>query len=260
MREPTGPMDPNDWLMGQGTQTDDTAEMSPFALEIAARMREIFYAYTSRLDRNTQTTLGPSEIGTPCDRRLAMSLLKVPPVNPGGDNWASFVGTCVHVGLADMLVWANGGTGRFATEVPLKFPSTRVPRGTTDALDRVLMMAIDHKLMGQWSLNKLHDGPSRTYRVQLHTYAHGLRLAGEKVDHVALIGWPRTGSDLSDLWVWTEEYDPTVARDAFKRVHQIGQNVDSGHPWRSFPVANDCRYCPFHLPDGDNTYGCNGKA
>lgn len=258
---PTGdaPPDPNDWLMGQ-TATAEVAEMSPFAQEIATRMREIFYAYSSRLDRNVQSTLGPSEIGTPCDRRLAMSLLKVPPVNPGGDNWASFVGTCVHEGLARMLLWANGGTGRFATEVPLTFPSVVVPHGTTDAIDRVLLAAMDHKLMGQWSLDKLKDGPTRTYRVQLHTYAHGLRLAGEHVEHVALIGWPRQGSNLDDLWVWTEPYDPTVARDAFARVHQIHQNVKAGIPWQDFPVANDCRYCPFHLKDGDNTYACNGTV
>lgn len=149
--------------------------------EIAARLKETFHAYSNRLERNTQTTLGPSEIGTPCDRRIALSLLRVPPVNPGGDGWASFIGTCVHGGLARMFTWADAGTGRYAVEAPLSFPNAYVPKGTGDLLDRVLLMFLDHKLMGRWSLDKLSTrGPIPTYRVQVHTYAYGARLKGKR--------------------------------------------------------------------------------
>ncbi|WP_150187503.1 hypothetical protein [Streptomyces venezuelae] len=240
--------------------------------QIAARLKEMFYAYTNRTDRSTQTTLGPSEIGSPCDRRIAMSLLRIAPVNPGGDNWASFVGTCVHTGLADMFLWADAGQGRYAVETPLQFPSVHVPRGTADLLDRTLVMVADHKAMGRWSLDKLKtQGPSPTYRVQVHVYAYGMRLKGEAVDHVALVAWPREASSLDDLYVWTEPYDPAIARDALARVDRIaetterlstGENAIPALEVASYFAVNSesCRFCPWFAP-GDPTMkrGCPGR-
>jgi hypothetical protein len=89
--------------------------MSPLGEKLAAGLKELFYSYVNRKqsdNRSAQLTVGPSEVGTPCDRRLALSLMRKDPVNPGGDGWAAFVGTCVHAGLADMFVWAGKHTGR----------------------------------------------------------------------------------------------------------------------------------------------------
>lgn len=244
--------------------------MTELGQEIAARLKEMFHGYTNRMERNQQQTMGPSEIGSPCDRRIAMSLLRFPRVNPGGDNWASFLGTCMHAGLEDMFLWADAGSGRYATELPLRFPSKFVPKGTGDLLDRTLCVFLDHKGMGTWSLNKLRtDGPSRQYRVQVHTYAYGARLAGEDVEHVAIVGWPRQGKDLSDLYVWTEPYDPAVARDALDRVDRIGADIaykrdhldSDAEVANSFPIAEDCRFCPFHKPGAHRSEGgvCNGR-
>lgn len=246
--------------------------MTGKALEIASRMKELFHAYDNRQtgdNRSAQQTLGPSEIGSPCDRRIAMSLLRLPPVNPGGDGWAAFVGTCVHVGLAEMLVWGNAGSGRYQTEVPLTFNSEVVPRGTTDLIDTALLMVDDHKLMGSWSLNKLRtEGPSETYRVQAHTYGMGAKLKGFDIKDVAIIAWPRDKSSLDDLYVWTEPYDPQVARDAIQRVEEIAVvvkevEVDPERGYASeFAIDNsDCRYCPYHLPGAAKSEGgvCTGR-
>lgn len=255
------------------TAVTKSEPMSPWGEQIAARLKEIFHSYANRMERSVQTALGPSQIGTPCDRRIAMSLLRVPPVNPGGDNWASFVGTCVHAGLAEMFQWADAGSGRFAVETKLKFPSTVMPRGTADLLDRVLFMVDDHKLMGRWSLDKLRTrGPTRLYRTQVHTYGYGAQLRGERVEHVAIIAWPRQGDSLNDLYVWTEPYDPSIAIEALARVDRIaGECVPangSAMPQeeallraKAFPVADDCRFCPFHAP-GDKRMerGCDGRA
>lgn len=236
--------------------------MTPKGLEIAHRLKEMFYAYSNRSARTQQTTLGPSEIGTPCDRRIAMSLMRLTPSNPGGDNWASFVGTCVHAGLADMLVWADAGSGRYVSELGLTFPSDAVPHGTTDALDRVLLAVWDFKAMGQWSLDKLKtDGPSDTYRVQVHTYGYGARMRGEVISDVAIVGMPRDKSSLDDLYVWTEPYDPQVARDALARVDRIKDQLP-GTPYQDWEINNsDCKYCPFYLPGARTSEGgaCNGR-
>jgi hypothetical protein len=224
--------------------------------------------------------LGPSEIGTPCDRRIALSLLRYPTVNPGGDNWASFVGTCMHTGLEEMFLWADAGSGRYAPEVALTFPSRHVPKGTTDLIDRTLLVVLDHKGMGQWSLDKLKSsGPSRTYRVQAHTYAYGAVIRGERVKDVAIVGWPRDKGSLDDLYVWTEPYDPRLAREALKRVDDIADAIlvpetvmEDGAPVAqlapaqdpyALPMDNtDCRFCPFYMKGAAQSIGgiCNGRG
>lgn len=247
--------------------------------EIATRLREIFYSYVNRNardNRSAQTTLGPSEIGSPCDRQLAMKLMGVPAVNPQ-ESWAPFVGTAVHAELAAMFEWANGAnSGRFAVEMPLTFGSSVVPRGTGDLLDRVLFMFLDHKLMGKYSLKKLiEQGPSDEYRVQLHTYAYGAEKAGEKVKEIALVGWPREESSLQNLYVHVEPYDRQIALDAIARVERLHREVQgrlgkvptnvfvSENPLevaQTFPVGDACRWCPFHnKADKRFTRGCPGK-
>lgn len=254
--------------------------MSERGKEIAARLREIFYAYTNRNssdNRSAQKTLGPSEAGSPCDRQIAMKLMGITPVNPQ-EGWAPFVGTAVHVELAKMFEWANGsGSGRYVTEMPLTFGSAVVPRGTSDLLDRVLFMIMDHKLMGRWSLDKLiQNGPSETYRIQGQIYALGAVLAGEKVREVAIIGWPRQESSLDKLYVHVEPFDRKVAEAALRRVESIAESVQVRsqplHPdgqWsaprplevaQEFSAGDDCKWCPFHLK-GDKNFsrGCPGK-
>ncbi|WP_189951269.1 hypothetical protein [Streptomyces roseolus] len=259
--------------------------MTDLGRDLTARLKEMFYAFDNRRsedNRSAQTTMGPSEMGTPCDRRLALSLMRMPPVNPGGDGWAAFVGTCIHAGLEQMFMWADHGTGRFACETKLAFDSKYVPKGTADLIDRTLFMLDDHKCQGRWSRNKLKSqGPSQTYRVQAHVYAYGARQRGERIEHVAIISWPRDEATLDDLYVWTEPYNPSIAQKAFERVHRIGDEVEQqeltetyGIPAKDehqllqikariaadYDVADDCRFCPFYLPNArDITQGCNGK-
>lgn len=244
-----------------------------FSNDLSVSIREIFYAYDKRDsndNRSAQRHLGPSEIGTPCDRRLAMSLLGIPPVNPGGDGFAAWLGTQGHRGMADIYTWADGRSGRFAVETPLHFPSKLVPRGTGDLLDRKLRAFVDWKFMGTWSLKALRtSGPKPTYRVQIHTYAYGAVQRGEKVDQVAIVGMPRQGASLDEMFVWSEPYDQLVAVEALMRVEKIGKRVASGvadpiesdeEIVKSMGTAADCTYCPFHLPgSSDLGHACNGK-
>ncbi len=254
--------------------------MSPEARDLATRIKETFYSYSNRKtsdNRSAQTTLGPSEIGTPCDRRLAMALLGVVPVNPGGDGWAAFVGTCTHAGMADVYTFADAGTGRYAVELPVFLGMPTVPRGTTDALDRREGEVIDWKVMGAYSLKKFKlEGPSKTYRVQAHVYGLGAERGGEKVNRVAIVGLPRAGSSLDEMHVWTEKYDRKFAQAALDRVEMIANEISvmSGEatvrddvPSSAMEAAAtfstddpyECRFCAFHLKgDKDMNRGCPG--
>lgn len=253
--------------------------MGELAKELATRVKETFYAYSNRKsadNRSAQTTLGPSEIGTPCDRRLAMALMGIPPVNPGGDGWAAFVGTCGHVGMGEMMTFADAGTGRYAVEMPVFLGIPTVPRGTTDLLDRRDGTVVDWKFMGAYSLKKFKlEGPSQTYRIQAHVYGYGAERGGEKVKNVAVVGLPRAGSSLDEMHVWTEKYDKKIAIDALNRVERIAAEIarmsgeatvsDDGptSPMgaaQSFETADECRYCPFHLKnDKEMIRGCPGS-
>jgi hypothetical protein len=253
--------------------------MGDLGKHLTAMFKEIFRQYTNRTGRSAQKTLGPSQIGSPCDRRIAMHLLAMRPVNPGGDGWAAFVGTSLHAGLEKMMDWADAGQGRFLTEVSLQYPSAFVPHGTADLLDRILYMIDDHKCQGQWAADKLkREGPSEEYRVQLHTYAYGARMRGERIEWVALVSWPRDKPNLDDLYVWTERYDPSIAREALARVDRIAKEVDAmkaelepdgdwarPRDWEvaaRFPIVNsDCKYCPYLLEGAkDLSNGsCNGR-
>jgi hypothetical protein len=243
--------------------------MGDLAKELATKVQETFYAYSNRKtsdNRSAQTTLGPSEIGTPCDRRLAMALLGVAPVNPGGDGWAAFVGTCTHVGMAEVYTFADAGTGRYAVELPVFLGTPTVPRGTTDLLDRRDGTVIDWKIMGSYSLKKFKEqGPSATYRTQAHVYGLGAERGGEKVRNVAVVGLPRAGRSLDEMHIWTEKYDRKFAEGALRRVELIANEISRyvDPPMEvaaSFDTADDCRYCPFHLKnDKEMKRGCPGR-
>lgn len=260
-----------------------SGELSPDARDLATRIKETFYAYSNRKtkdNRSAQTTLGPSEIGTPCDRRLALAVMDVPPVNPGGDGWAAFVGTCTHGGMEDVYRWADAGTGRYAVEIRLTFGSVLVPKGTSDLLDRKEGDIVDWKVMGDYSLKKFKaEGPSDTYRIQAHTYGYGAEQAGEKVRRVNIVGLPRAGSSLDQMHVWSEPYDRDVAKQAIARVEAIyartqqlavetgalaeDSTADLLRRGREFDTATpyECRFCPFYLKgDKEGVRGCNGPG
>lgn len=237
--------------------------MSERGREIAARLRETFHAYTNRDsgdNRSAQKRLGPSEVGTPCDRKLAMKLLGVPAARPQ-EGWAPFVGTAVHAALADMFTWANGAnSGRYAVEVSVETGSTVVPRGTADLIDRTLFLVVDHKLQGNYSLRKLREeGPSQAYEVQGHIYGLGAERAGEKVKEIAIVGWPRESARLDDLYVHVFPYDRKKAEAAIKRAEDIAQRVEAGVRPIDFAPGDACSWCEFHVKgDTEMKRGCPG--
>ena len=251
--------------------------MGELARLLAERIKETFFAYQHRKatdNRSAQTTLGPSEIGTPCDRRLAMALMNIPAVNPGGDGWAAFVGTCTHAGMAEVYTFADAGSGRYAVEMPVFLGMPSVPRGTTDLLDRRDGNIIDWKVMGANSLRTFKaEGPSDSYRVQAHVYGLGAERGGEEVQNVAIVGLPRAGASLNGMHVWTEKFNRQLAEDALNRVEAIAAKIEEIRrpdglgdtpsamtTAKVMPTGDDCTYCPFHLKnDKKMVRGCPGS-
>jgi len=227
-------------------------------------MRAVVRAHEASRPRSVQKSIGPSEVGTACSRRLAYRLLDVTPCNTSSDPWASIIGTSVHAWLDTAFRLENERTGeeRWLCDVKVELPGYM--RGSVDLYDKKTGTVIDHKVLGATSLKKFRaEGPSVQYRTQVHVYAAGLRHAGANVAHVAIAAWSRTGQ-LKDATYWTEPYDEGVVEGALRRLDALRTTTESlgRAALPLIPTADAyCGYCPFYLPGvTDAEDACGGHV
>lgn len=228
--------------LGDGTQLRE---------EILTRIAD----HLANAPRTLQKQVGPSELGTPCARRLAYRMARVPVVNDRGVAWKPAVGSAVHVFLADVFCEANRGLAspRWLTEVTVEVGEIAgVPvRGSADLFDRVTATVVDFKVVGVASLRSMKaSGPGVQYRAQFHLYARGLIRRGVEVDRVAMLELSQNGEFAEAVW-WSEPYDEQVALDALRRADAIAALVQAAGPGAAgvLPTAEAfCAYCPWHLP------------
>ena len=112
---------------------------------------------------------------------------------------------------------------------------------------------LDHKLMGDTGMVKLRtQGPSRLYYIQLLLYALGYVRAGRRVDHIGIIGYPRTGSTIQAIYTWSEPVTPAsaavltgVVADLARRKAYAAQLSAGTRTLDSIPAVPDtCIFCP----------------
>jgi hypothetical protein len=136
--------------------------------------------------------------------------------------------------------------------------------GTADLYDRATATVIDHKVLGAASLKSFRkDGPSEQYKTQVHLYACGLRLAGAKVENVAIMAWSRSGALKDAIW-WQEPYNEQIVEDTLARLDAVRNTVEAlglgALPL--IPTADAfCMWCPFYMPGATETSeACAGHA
>ena len=248
-----------------GQAPEAVPPMNAHSLAVRQWVLSVFWAAQAQQERSLQKAVGPSEIGTECERQLAMKYAGVEPSNHRDSGWAAWLGTQGHAGMERIMNWWTGATGAYLVERKVFVDSDAVPSGHSDLIDRVMHQIVDWKFLGYHSLKKfrLAGQPSEQYKAQLHTYGYAAKRAGERIDHVCLVAFPRESSDLnSDLWVWSEPYSLEKALKAIKRAERIRKQVRGGRGLYDFPTADDCRYCDFRL--GANTIdpsrGCPGHG
>ncbi len=222
--------------------------------------------------RSLQTDLGPSELGSPCDRRLGYRMAAVGKCNRKFDPWAAIVGTAIHSWLEkavddwcaahDSVDWITEKELRISDVITSHVDLLKVSRGTI----------IDHKTGGPEVMKKVRkDGPPIGYKIQTMVYGYAYEQAGYKINKVALVFYPRSGW-LKDMYVWVAPYDRAIAERALARppaiaTTLIGLDVLSNpHRWEQVPAepSNDCGWCPWYNPDltaedGASDRGCPGK-
>lgn len=177
-------------------------------------------------DRSLQTELGPSEIGNPCTYHLGRRILGLSEIT--SDPWCRTIGTATHAWLDEAAVRFNvrHNQARYLAERKVYPDPELLPvGGSSDLYDSARRSVIDHKVVGRPQQQKYKtNGPGWQYRRQAHIYGLGYSLAGVVVDQVAIAFWLR-GGRLSDLWVWVEPYDPSIADQALSRYRVLRELV-----------------------------------
>ena len=214
--------------------------------------------------RARQVAIGPSEMGHECSRRLAYKLLDWEQVNVSqSSNWASQVGTAIHAHLADIFRKKEG------FEVEQKVTIRGQLAGTVDLFDTVRGIVMDWKTTGYSKLQEYRkSGASQQHIIQVQLYGYGKALSGAKVNKVALVYLPTSGS-LEEMHLELHDYDEKVALDALARVDDItallAQLDVENNPamWNVIPkvASRNCNWCPYFLPYSKETAkGCAGDT
>ena len=245
---------------------------TPWAGRYATDLRRVVVDHATNSARTLQRHLGPSELGSPCDRQVVGKLAGLPVTNHVVDPWPSIVGTAVHAWLADAFTASNAryGVARWLAEQRV------IPHpdhaGTADLYDAEELTVVDHKVLGESSMAKVRSasGPPLKYVIQLLLYGKGYRVLGLPVKRVALAAYPRTAASLDGLYVWeraTGEQDDVLIDEVFKltdRRKAMAEEIASGHKQlsdiASTPDDDECFFCPFYRPQSarDHGPGCPG--
>ena len=244
---------------------------TPWAARYASELRQVVNEHARGSARNLQVHLGPSEIGSPCDRQVVGKLAGIPTTNHVVDPWASVVGTAVHAWLADAFAADNKRHGiRWVPEQRV-IPHPDHP-GTADLYDAVEQAVVDHKCLGESSMAKIRPpgDPPQRYVIQLLLYGKGYRLLGLPVRRVAIAAYPRTSHTLDGLYVWervARDDDDALIEEIFELTRQrklLANEVMNGRPLLTVPATpsdDECFFCPFYRPQSahDNGPGCPGN-
>lgn len=222
--------------------------------------------------RGKQVEIGPSDLGTPCDRRVGYRLAGVTKVNTEFDPWPMIMGTAVHSWLEESFqAWnKHHDSEAWLTETTLQLDD--IVQGHADLYSRDHKAVIDWKGVGPDVMRKIRkDGVPVGYQIQTHLYGYGFTLQGLPVSKVCLAFLPRAGW-LKDMYLWCEDYNQDVAVGAIMRLYDIGtqiMNLDvltHSHRWEqvSAQPSNDCGWCPFYDPGRDaergaDATGCPGR-
>ena len=227
-------------------------------------LKQVVRDHEATRPRSLQTAIGPSEIGTPCPRRLAYKILDTEPANTDSDPWAAIVGTSVHAWLDEAFATENERIGRRRWHTSIKVDLPTYVAGTIDLYDEDTASVIDHKVVGATAYKRYaKSGPSEQYRIQGHVYACGLRLAGYRFAHVGIAFESRSGA-LKDSFFWSEPYDEAIVERALTRLDAL-RTATSLLGTGALPLIDTadafCSWCPYYLPGVTDVEGaCPGHA
>ena len=232
------------------------------AMALAESIKAVVNYCSTNAPRSLQKTIGLSEVGEPCTRKIAYRLLDWEKTNRNSDPWASISGTAIHTWLADAF---GAYPDKYLVEHKVQVSDQLA--GTSDLFDIEKGMVIDHKCVGQTSMkSRKRDGMTHTQRVQINLYGLGMEKQGYTVNKVALAFYP-LGGRLDGLYTIVEPYNRQLALDSIERIELTQALVwqldpeENPQAWELIPATPNygCIYCPWYLPgSADASRGCKG--
>lgn len=242
-----------------GSRLHPTCTVDPDAT--ASELFTILADAITNQPRSLQTRIGPSELGTPCDRRLGYKLAGVPEVNNRhGVGWKAFIGTALHEQFAQ--IFARLEIDRYETEAsttPRWYVEDRVTAGqisdtdidgNCDLFDAWTGTVWDWKFTTKNKIRETYrpHGPGEQYAVQAQNYGRGWASRGMDVRTVGIVFMTRDG-EFSDRYVWHTPFTPEVSAAAFARANSIDLALRSLGPdftLQTLPTADAyCSFCPW---------------
>lgn len=235
--------------------------------QLLADMKSVVAYAMSHSPRSLQVELGPSEIGHPCPRRIAMGLMGEPAVAAAFDPLPSAVGTGAHHQFGKAFEMDNQRLGYQRWLVEHRVSPWPGMGGNLDLFDTVTRTVVDHKFLAADKVKSARTkGPREVYRNQGQVYAAGLVADGHRVDRVALWLLPRGGL-IAHSYLWHTPFDPAVAKRVEQRTVTItGLCADlevDRHPERYNLIPHDdsdCAFCPWHSKHPVAGAHCNPAA
>lgn len=226
----------------------------------ADMVRGLIVAHDAARPRSQQTTVGPSDLSSPCARQIGYKTLGVETPVANTVNLYAYVGTGLHRQLADALEADNAALGRtrWEVEVPVTVPVADViVPGSADAYDHDTTTVIDWKSRGASSPGA---ATRDKHHRQLGWYGLGLILAGRTVTTQAVVYVPRNGT-LADIEVDARPFDHDSAEAAIRRYEALLTATGAGQTALGLlPTADDCKFCSWWVPGwpADPATACPG--
>lgn len=250
-----------------------TIARDPLSGQIKVELADIIRWNERNSPRSQQKALGPSELGTPCDRQLAYRIAGTPTINMTNDPWPAIVGTSVHAWLETAINRYQEVNGDHGWLTELRVHPDELVSGSSDLFHTKTGTVVDHKTAGADVMKKIRRGedPPEGYVTQVHLYGLGHKRAGRVVRNVALVFYPRSGW-LDDVYVWSAPYDEAKARAALDRMYAIGYQLiehdieNNPHRFQLIPATpgDACVWCDHFNRDldpdtGASDKGCSGR-
>jgi hypothetical protein len=241
-----------------------------FRVSLRAEILAAVVHHERHRPRSLQTRLGPSEVGSPCARRLAFGSAgtKEKGSNKYTEVMPSMIGTAMHAQMEKVMELQNQilGRERWHSEIKVLEPVA----GTCDLYDEDTNTVVDWKFLGKSTWSKYSTkGPNDEYRKQVHLYGLGIENMGMKVENVSIMMFNRNGR-LRDAHLWMEPFDRQLALDTASRYADIEaaakgfEMLENPYRFNYIPATpgDCCFFCPFFdgMSDGTNPWACTGTV
>lgn len=215
----------------------------------------IIEQHISEDPRTLQTAPGPSGLGTPCYHCLGCLIAREPRMEAPEDRWLSWIGKCVHEGLAKA---AEAHNLRQPKDAPLRFlveerlvigrVGDELIEGSSDIYDTAHDRVVDWKVVGDATLRDvaLH-GPPPGYVGQQDLYCKGWADLGAPVRGWTLVFLPRNKYRMRAGITVHRDYSPANAAAILKRANDIAALLSERGPDYVIPRLKrdpSCRTCP----------------